>query len=141
MNVDLEKWLEKLKMDREKIDENITHIEALLKIFKPEKFTNNDIQHYITKPTSITKKINQGHEIYNICKNMVQEFSSGDIKQILEQSEDERIKKISSAYISHSLGTLARKGILTLVRSGAGKGSPNYFIFNRGSDIAQIEKQ
>ena len=147
MNIDLKKWLEKLKMDKLRIDKTIEHIEALLGEFPNEQeFTCSQYKPSLSAlaqelDRNSARKIHKGKEIRKVCENMSQEFTSSDIKYILEQSSNKEIREIKLAYISHLLGILAKNGKIRHLADKPKNGNANYYILNRGNNIEQIETE
>jgi len=166
MTIDLEaylkKGLEELKADKLKIDIAIPSIESLLKKLsnrdqEGNHDTNSDlciinnVKRDLNKETlrnisrnivrNTSKRIFKGAEIYNVCEAMCHEFSSTDIKRLLEESQNKEISNISIAHISYLLGKLAKDKKIKFVRQGIGKGNPRYYIFNRENNIEQIERE
>jgi len=122
----LKKWEGELKKEKLQLQERLKYIDDTL--LKLHSGLSGEHEFNVAKPViSKTKRINKKKAILQACKNINKDFSANDVKEILEQSENEEIRNIQIGYISAQLCRLAEEGIIYIVRKGAGKGNPNIY--------------
>jgi len=100
------------------IDKELSHIRALIALCEDAQ---NDTggKH---------KKINKGKVVNDACRDMIGEFCSNDIKEILNNYIDAEVRQITLSYISALLGKLSKAGVLVRSKRGLRVGSSNYYV-------------
>jgi len=125
---------ERRKKEKLIIDNELAHIKALIDL---QLNLHGNIQSGTIKKH---RKVNKKSVVYEACKNMIGEFCSTDIKEVLNNSTDEEIRKITLSYISALLGKFLKDEILIVSKQGAGRGSSNYYSMKKNNEIDNVNE-
>lgn len=124
--------LDQYKNGQQKLKHEISVLENTLVRYKKELHLIEDLIHKLEELEALKPQwLNKRKVIRNACEKTNDMFTTNDIKKILMQSNDERIRNIPVGYISGQLCKLVQEKKISLVGKEARKGSPNNYKLNK----------
>lgn len=125
----LKELYKKREKERLIIDKELEHLKALIELQGDECYLqNNSVANTNEQSTfnSLQKKQSAKNKVLSVCKNFDTDFSSTDIKAVLEKSDNVE-DKLTLSYVSLLLKKLAEKNLIFIAKKGTGRGSATYY--------------